>query len=155
MVLDNAIRHSKIEQLSEHWRLLHPAPDRLPGKQHFDPVSVPTLLPNIYLIEVVDRPPRFRFRLLGENIIRSGGPGRRGVFVDELPRTNTTINLHDQLVGVLESRKPGYYKGPPTLVHHAHVTLLEGIMLPLATDGIEIDNFLCLTVYHWLNGEVA
>jgi len=134
---------------------MHPAPDRLPGKQHFDPVSVPRLLPNIYLIEIVGQPPRFCFRLLGENIVRSGGPGRRGKFVDELPRTATGTYLQDHLVSALESRKPVYYKGPPTLVHHAQVTSLEGIMLPLATNGIEIDNFLCLTVYHWLNGDVS
>jgi len=149
------MRHPKIEQIFEYWRALHPAPDRLPGRQHFDPVSVPKLLSNIYLIEIVGRPPRFRFRLLGENIIRSGGPGRPGKFVDELPRTDVGTYLQDQLIGVLEDRNPAYYKGPPTLVHHAHVTLLEGIMLPLAADGIEIDNFLCLTVYHWIDGDVT
>jgi hypothetical protein len=119
----------------------------------FDPMTVPSLLPNIYLIGVEGKDaPRFRFRLLGESVLVAGGPGRRGLYVDQLPRTSSGAYLHDHLTEVVRNRRPNWYRGPPTLQHHKYVTELEGIMLPMANDQGDVDALLCLTIYLWTDG---
>ena len=138
--------------LFRSWQELHPAADRLPGMSKFDPMRVPRLLPNIFLMDVERDPLRFRFRLVGEAIVESGGPGRRGAYVDELPRTNRGAYLHDQLSDLVRDRQPQWYKGPPSLQHHQFVRQLEGVMLPMAENGVDVDSVLCLTVYDWADG---
>ena len=53
--------HPRIAELIRHWRSLAPGPGLLPGRRHFDPMKVPKLLPNIWLLEIVPGPPR-RYR---------------------------------------------------------------------------------------------
>jgi len=40
-----------VKSLYSYWRAISP-PGRLPGRQHFDPLDVPRLLPNIWQIGV-------------------------------------------------------------------------------------------------------
>ncbi len=76
--------HPKVLHLIEHWRSLAPGPDLLPGRQHFDPMRVPSLLPNIWLLDVIPGTPRrFRYRLLGTRLSEAGIPGSKGDFVDD------------------------------------------------------------------------
>ena len=147
--------HDRINRLIDHWERLRPSPDLVPGRQHFDPMDVPDLLPNIYLLAAQRDPVRFQFRLLGEAILDSGGTGRKGIFVDELARTGTRAYLHDQLADMARTRVPIWYKGPPTLEHHRQVVALEGVMLPLAANGMDVDYCLCMTVYYWMQGTVT
>jgi hypothetical protein len=142
-----------IQFLVGYWNRIRPATELLPGRQDFDPLDVPGLLPNIYLLEVYTPGPRFRFRVVGEAIVNSGAPGRRGRFVDEIPETGAKPSLHDTLLALYASRQPAYYKGPPTLVHESWVAQLEGVMLPMAANGVDVDHVLCLTVYHRKDGQ--
>src|SRR5690348_8213244 len=41
----------RLRELYEYWRSRHPAEGVLPGRQHFDPVDVPKLLPWIWLVD--------------------------------------------------------------------------------------------------------
>ena len=62
--------HPKIRRMIAHWESLAPGPGILPGRQHFDPIQVPDLLPHIWLIDVERGPMlRFRYRLLGTALI--------------------------------------------------------------------------------------
>lgn len=53
--------------------------NRLPGRADLDPLGMRSLLPHVYLIDVLpgDRPDRWRFRarLLGEKHVEVYGPG--------------------------------------------------------------------------------
>lgn len=54
--------------LYEHWLDLAEAADGLPPVQRFDPLHLPKLLPNMWILEVEAATRRFRMRLTGENI---------------------------------------------------------------------------------------
>lgn len=54
--------------LYEHWLDLAAAADGLPPVQRFDPLHLPKLLPNMWILEVEAATRRFRMRLTGENI---------------------------------------------------------------------------------------
>lgn len=67
----NRSLHPKIRGLTEYWVSIRP-PGLLPGRQHFEPLDVPALLPNLWLVDVIrGAAPRFRYRLVGTNIARA------------------------------------------------------------------------------------
>jgi len=143
----------KLAAIVDHWQGLMRQGHDLPRFADFEPMAVARLLPNIYLLDVAQDPQRFRFRLLGEAVLEAGAPGRPGLYVDELPRTGTNANLHDSLAAAVARRAPNWYRGPPTLQHHAEVVELEGVMLPFAAADGRIEAFLCLTLYRWRSGQ--
>jgi hypothetical protein len=143
----------KLAAIVAHWQGLRREGCDLPLYADFEPMAVARLLSNIYLLGVSHDPLRFRFRLLGETVLEAGAPGRPGLYVDELPRTGTQANLHASLAAAVASRQPNWYRGPPTLQHHADVAELEGVMLPFAAADGRIEAFLCLTLYRWQSGQ--
>jgi hypothetical protein len=58
----------RLRSLYEYWRALALAAGGLPPVQAFDPLHLPKLLPNLWIMEVVPDTHRFRMRLAGENI---------------------------------------------------------------------------------------
>jgi hypothetical protein len=143
----------KLAAIVAHWQGLRRDGHDVPIYADFDPMAVARLLPNIYLLAVEHAPLRFRFRLLGEAVLEAGAPGRPGLYVDELLRAGTQSNLNASLVAAVASRAPNWYSGPPTLQHHAHVSELEGVMLPCAAADGQIEAILCLTLYRWQSGQ--
>ncbi len=86
-----ATPNPRITRLIDYWRGLAPGPGLLPGRRHFDPMRVPDLLPNLWLIDVVrGTPNRYRYRLIGSALFDAGAPMRVGMFIDELGDTPST-----------------------------------------------------------------
>jgi hypothetical protein len=144
--------HPKVRWIHEYWRDRRPAPDRLPGRQHIDPADFPRLLENIWLLDVLGSPPRFRFRLIGEMPRRFGVPAKVGDFIDQAPGAESPGALRELFAAVAE-RQPCWFRGPPTLRHESQIAELERIILPLARDGEQVDMMLCLTVFYGASGE--
>src|SRR5260370_35522728 len=63
----------RIVELYRHWLAIHPARGLIPGRQHFDPVDVPRLLPWLWLIEFRRHPLRFKYRLVGTEHVQALG----------------------------------------------------------------------------------
>lgn len=57
-----------LRALYAYWRALGAQNGGLPRLQSFDPLHLPKLLPNIWILEVEPHSRRFRMRLAGENI---------------------------------------------------------------------------------------
>lgn len=57
-----------LRALYDYWRELGQRDGGLPKLQSFEPLHLPRLLPNIWIIEVEPESRRFRMRLAGENI---------------------------------------------------------------------------------------
>src|SRR5712672_2729662 len=75
--------HPKTIRLYKYWRQKAARAGMLPDRRDIDPTDIPTLLDNIWLLDVVGTPRRFRFRLIGDAMHRKGIPGRPGAFVDQ------------------------------------------------------------------------
>jgi hypothetical protein len=54
-------------KLEEYWRSVLNG-RTMPARSDIDPAGMRRLLPHVFLIDVVDRPPRFRWRLVGTRI---------------------------------------------------------------------------------------
>jgi hypothetical protein len=62
------IADDRLRSLYEYWLALALEADGLPPVQAFDPLHLPKMLPNIWILEVAPDTHRFRMRLAGENI---------------------------------------------------------------------------------------
>src|SRR3546814_7649374 len=74
----------KIKALYDYWQSIRPNDLALPGRRHFDPLDIPELLPNIWMLDVKRDPLRFRFRLIGTEIVRFTGRDSTGQWLDEV-----------------------------------------------------------------------
>lgn len=147
--------HPKIRRMIAHWESLAPAPGILPGRQHFDPIRVPDLLPHIWLIDVERGPAlRFRYRLLGTALIEAGVPMRRGDYFDEVAGQPLLHEVAQLLEALVRDPRPHWRRGVPKVEHAKHVSELERVMLPLATDGATVDMLIGATVFYWDDGRI-
>jgi hypothetical protein len=137
---------AKVRAFAEYWLSICPA-DRLPGRQHVDPVEIKPLLPNIWMLDVHRDPLRFKYRLVGSRIVDFYGWDPTGKWVDEaFERFNGSLRERDAME-LVESGSPRWRRGKPELVYDKDFTTLERIYLPLATNGVDIDIAFCITVF--------
>ena len=140
--------HPKVRALYDYWRSVHP-PTGLPGRQHIDPIVIPRLLPNVWLIDVVHDPLRFRLRLLGTRVVAYAGEDNTGKWLDE--RWPEYIDM--PLRQIVEHRQGSWWRGPSEFRPEKAHFELERVRLPLARDGVTVDMLLCLTIMYDQTGK--
>ncbi len=144
---------SRVAAFIAYWESIRPAPDLLPGRQHFDPIRIPHLLPNLWLIDVMPGwPRRYQIRLVGGALVEAGFIGRTGDFMDDprlSPDPERVIAVLDRIV---EARRPDWRRGVAIVDHTKYVDSIERAMMPLARDGRNVDMILSMTVFHWQDG---
>ncbi|HXP75345.1 MAG TPA: PAS domain-containing protein [Stellaceae bacterium] len=145
--------NARIVALYDYWRRIAPGAGLLPGRQHLDPADIPRLLPNVWLLDVVGTPPRFRTRLIGTALQRAGIPLRPGVFIDDPVPPALREAMLSRLREIPASRQPQWRRGRPYLPHATEVFEIERIYLPLAADGSAVDMLLCLSVLYESTGK--
>lgn len=150
--------HPLIAEFLTYWQRIAPASGLLPGRKHFDPLAVPHLLPNIWLLDVEPGGPagparRYRVRLVGGAVVAVGFPARPGEYFDD-PRVAADVAaIRRQLDTVVETRRPDWRRGRPAIDHTRYVDTLERVIVPLATDGRTVDMLMALTMFYWKDGE--
>jgi hypothetical protein len=87
------LTHVVLRRLFNYWATLGAHAGGLPDLRSFDPVTVPGLLPYIWIVEVEPTSHRFRIRLAGESINAVYGHNIGGKFFTEIfhPREVSTI----------------------------------------------------------------
>jgi hypothetical protein len=140
--------HAKIVAIYDYWRRIAPGPGLLPGRRHLDPADIPKLLPNVWLIDVVGMPRRFRARLIGTTLQRSGLMLKPGAYVEDPIPPELREKVLSDFRFVAESREPLWFRGVPKAPHDSEIFELERIFLPLAADGANVDMLLNLSVLY-------
>ncbi|MCR9221807.1 MAG: PAS domain-containing protein [Alphaproteobacteria bacterium] len=133
------------------WESLRPAPDLLPGRRHFDPVTVPGLLPGIWLLERVDPPagaasdaaPRLRCRLYAAGLAERFGRDLTGRMLDEADVGFEGSAAERDFQAILADGRPRWWRGPVAMQTPRTPAAVEVVMLPLAADGRRVDMILC------------
>jgi PAS domain len=150
VALDGALPASddKIALLHRYWRSITPAGGLMPGRQHFDPTDIPSLLPTLRLYDVHRDPWRFKYRLVGTELVRIMGRDTTGTWFHDNPRVKFERRGHDNLVFVAEGRGLCYRRGFPVQIVAGkdHVSS-ERILLPLARNGRDVDIILGLSIH--------
>ena len=140
---------SRVAELHSYWRGISPAPGVLPGRQHFDPLAVPRLLPWLFLIDVARDPLRFKYRLIGTvHVDATGGWNATGLWLDQVHPRFVGSTAFPQFCAVAEGGSFAYYSGLPTYVIKKDYVSIERLLMPLARNGRDVDMLLGITVLH-------
>jgi len=145
---------AKIAAIHRYWSEIRPEGRPMPGRQHFDPVAIPRLLPMIRLYDVYRHPWRFRYRLMGTELVRQVGRDLTGTWFDDKEATPQVSRSYANLVFVAAGLGISYRRGFPVFnAAHKDYLTSERIMLPLARDGSTVDIVLALTAYQLVSNE--
>lgn len=144
--------HPMVRSLVEYWRGIGPA-DALPGRQHFDPIDVWSLVRNLWIVDVYGAPPRFRYRVAGTKVVDYIGREPTGKFMDEVFPHFSETETGKSLLRIVASGVPRWRRGTPTLRDDKGFKVVEQVSLPLARDGRTVDMVLNLSVIMNASGE--
>jgi len=137
--------HPKIRAIYDYWLHIHPAAG-LPGRRHFDPVDIPALLANVYLIDVAPGGTEFTFRLMGTRVEAFFGGNFTGKPVRTAYVTDHKSRTYADIAAMQQDRLPRWRRGPTYYVRNRELAMVERLYLPLADNGETVDMVLGLVV---------
>ncbi len=143
--------HPKVRALTEYWLSIHPA-EGLPGRQHFDPLDIPTLLPNLYLVDVRPETRRFAFRLMGTALVKLFDRDYTGLPFECAYDSGKRSHSYRDMIEMLRSRQPRWRKAPGYFKRDRDHLTLERVVLPLARDGSTVDIIIGMILAHTKSG---
>lgn len=140
--------HPRIAAGYAYWRSLQHEEGRLPGRKAIDPVEMRGFLPDVCLYDVQHSPVRFRNRLVGTRVVAGMRHDFTGRWLDEVYPRFVTSPAYAEFVGVARRELPiAYYRGIPLFHTDRDYTIMERILLPLATDGDSVDMLFAIIVF--------
>lgn len=115
----------------------------LPRRTDLDPLAIRSLLPHVYLIDVLptEIPDRwqFRVRLLGEKHVEVYGPGLVGRVIDDVFPAAVAAEFNRLYAAVARRRTPIVNRGRVSWLRNKEFLEYEGLHAPLTGDGRSID----------------
>jgi len=133
-------REPAIARLYVYW-LEKRGSRRFPARPDLDPIEMRYALGNITMFDIVATPtgPRFRYRLIGSDIVARDGFDFTGRWLDDLPLPQYRDLLMSRLVQLMPDPSPLLVRN--TQFYDDRWLDYEAIWLPLAADG-ETPNIL-------------
>jgi hypothetical protein len=133
-------RHRTLRQLFRYWS--DKKADRFaPARREIEPSELRDLLPHIYLVDVEDRPIRFRFRLIGTEIVQNFGLDMTGRYIEEIDFSDRAPSVLAHYAAVVTTREPSCHIVHFTRGSGRHLAY-ERIIMPLSSDGENVDMLL-------------
>jgi hypothetical protein len=115
----------------------------LPARAEIDPTEITAVLPHLFMVDVERAPLRFRFRLIGTNIVQSVGRDFTGRTVSaENYSKGVLAEVLQIFTAVVETRRPVGWKGHIFYAAGREWLPTEEILLPLGKDESCIDIIL-------------
>lgn len=119
-------------------RRLHD-PAMLPNRRDFDPlIKMPRLAPRLTLMDVRQDPLDFRYRLIGTALRRHMVIDRTGRWLSDIPFQRPGSVVWGNNLTVKRERCP-LLAHPPYVGPHKDFPYIESIILPLSSDGRQVD----------------
>lgn len=94
-------------RLYRHWQSLRTTAD-IPSRAVLDPLDISYCLGNLLLTEVETDPLRFRYRLVGTNLVDLYGEEATGRYVHQMFSRNVRREAIAAYSGVVAERRPAY-----------------------------------------------
>lgn len=107
------------------------APGGLPSRGDFDPLELKPWLPHLFITEWERASGRYRYRLIGTEIVATYGRDATGKYFDELYRPEHLAPFLSGYDWVREHGTPNCFTGTLFFVGRDHVQM-EAVLLPLA-----------------------
>jgi len=143
---------SKLRRLYDYWRSLRHN-GGYPSRRDIDPLEIPDLLPNVFLLDVIGDAQDFVFRLAGSLVEDAFSMPLKGKSIAEIQRAAGTPIPVAQHVEVARGGGPRYREGTMLVAGREHWKT-QRLLLPLASDGHTIDVLMGGAVF-LLGGELT
>jgi hypothetical protein len=149
---DRSSWNPRIAQFFEYWLSIKPG-NRLPGRQHFDPLDIPLLMSRVWMLDVLRAPLRYRYRLAGTKEVETLQREVTGLMFDEVhPHLRGQGEAYGRFDRTAQDGVPTYRRGSVVAVHHKEHLTVENCMAPLARDGRNVDMIVACSVLYRLDG---
>lgn len=99
-----------LARVRAYWEGLKRGDATMPFSDDVNPSTIPDLSGRLILIDVFDRPLRFRLDMVGQDIRERLGRDVLGKFLDEIDAPAPLQYLNSQASAAVESRAPTYYR---------------------------------------------
>jgi hypothetical protein len=138
--------HGAIRRFYDYWFAMTP-PGRLPGRQHIAPEDLVALLPRVFLIDVWRDPLRFRYRLVGTEVVWSRQRDPTGRWLDEVhPEGPLKPIIADRYRFIAQTGSATWRRGPSVWLRGAEHCVVENCLVPLARDGKTVDMIFGISI---------
>jgi hypothetical protein len=126
-----------LQRLYRYWRGKWQDGDRLPGRSDIDPLDFSYALGDVTLVDVLQEPLRFRFRLDGTRHVEHFGFDMTGQMLDDFPEPGMQQSIFESYRDIVENRTPR--RRYRDLTADGRPFRYEALLLPLASDGEHVD----------------
>lgn len=120
--------------------------EQLPSRKDIDPVDIPDLLPKVQLVDVERNPLRFRYRLVGTELVERRGNDPTGKDVASAFYGADLQRVLENYTYVTDTQVFQYSNTKFQEPRGWYVSL-ERIYLPLSEDGETVDKILVLVIW--------
>ena len=149
----DAIRSARLRAVYAYWRDLGGTLGHLPGRQHIDPLALKPHLPFLWMVDALpaERGVRYRYRLIGTEIVAARGGDDTGRFVDEVNRElDDRQEVGARFALVLLNGRAHWRLGPPQWINIIgdRAPYIENIYMPLAGEDGMAGIILAVNAYY-------
>jgi hypothetical protein len=152
---DTSSWNPKVARFFAYWLALKPQ-QGLPGRQHFDPLAIPDLMPRVWMLDVLREPLRYRYRLVGTKEVETLQREVTGMFFDEVhAHPHDKRETYGRFSEAVNGQIASYRKGNLVAIHKQEHVLVENCLVPMARDGRTVDLLIGFSVLYRRDGEEA
>ena len=149
--MDRSSWNPKLAEFFDYWLSIKPA-EGLPGRQHFDPLAVVALMPDLWMLGVDEASGRYHYRLVGTRVVEAMGRDVTGRWYDEVHPDAAAHPMAEYLRARILAGEVTWRRGRPWLQVDPEIYEIEQVLLPLARDGRTVDMLLAITVFIYAGG---
>jgi hypothetical protein len=110
----------------------------LPARSDFDPLDLKYMMGKLLLVDILREPLRFRFRLIGTELVKRIGVDVTGKMLDDYPDPEFREHMRERYTAAVTTRQP-LGSSQTRLVLDGRLRRYEALLLPLASDGETVD----------------
>ena len=140
-----AIEAPLLKQLYADWQARRLGRS-MPAREDFDPLDLRYVLGKLLLIDVLQQPLQFRFRLVGSDLVQRSGVDLTGKTLDDYPDPEYREFMRRRYTAAVVGRHP-LSSIQTRLVVDNRIRRCEALLLPLAGDGETVDMLMIGIVY--------
>lgn len=118
----------------------------MPSRADIDPLDIPRLLPFVVLVDVLENPRDYRYRLVGTDVAQSTGLDFTGTLLSESTPAKVFDRIFADYDHVVDERRPVYSEDRVAWQQRDYLRY-KRIALPLSDDGEQV-NMLLLGICH-------
>jgi hypothetical protein len=136
--------HADIRALYAYWDRKR-AGRSMPARADFDPIDIPTLMPQIFIVDVRNDGRDLTYRLFGTGLVMLFGRELTGQRVGEGQSVNAANESRARYCAIVRDRLP-YFHQARLREPHNDFTDIERLILPLSPNDVRVDMLIGMVI---------